>query len=74
MAGKVLVPPIFNVAPLDMVNVPPATVVPLLAVKVDRSSVPALTVMFPAVATVEFSALKLPPAVLVPDPLILSVE
>lgn len=73
-AGKVLVPPIFKVALFDTVKVPPATVVPLLAVNVERSSVPALTVMLPVVRVVEFNAFKLPPAVFVPAPLIRNVE
>ena len=43
MVGKVLVPPIFSVAPFSTVNTPPVVVAPLFAVKVERSSVPAAT-------------------------------
>lgn len=72
--GKLLVPPIFNVAPLETVSVPPLTVVPLLAVNVDRSNVAELTVILPAVATDEFSAFTFPAGVFTPEPLILRVE
>jgi len=68
------VPPIFRVAPLLTVKVPPATVVPRLAVKVERSSVPALTVILPVLAVVEFNAFRLPASVFTPLPLMISVE
>ena len=50
MAGSVPVPPIFNVAPLPTVNVPP--LVARFAVNVDKSSVPPETVRSPATVAV----------------------
>ena len=73
MDGNVFVPPIFNVAPLFTVIVPPATVIPLLAVKDERSSVPLATVMFPAVEALEFKRGRLPANVLTSAPLMRSV-
>ena len=48
MLGKLFVPPMRNVAPAATVNVPPVTLVPLLAVKEPKSKVvPADTVTLP---------------------------
>lgn len=46
-AGKVLVPPIFKVAPFATLIVPPDVDVPLLAVNEERSKVPAFTYILP---------------------------
>lgn len=74
MAGKVFTPPIFKVALFETVSVPPDTVVPLFAVKVEISKVPEETVILPVEAVVEFNAVKLPPSVFVSEPLIKRVE
>ena len=50
--GKVFVPPIFNVALLDTVSVPPA--VARLAVKAARSNVPVVTERLPVVLVFAF--------------------
>ena len=72
--GNVLTPPIFKVAPSATDNVPPATVVPLFAVNVERSKVPEETTIFPVADVVEISTVKLPPSVFVNAPLTVSVE
>ena len=69
-----MVPPTFKKAPFETVNVPPAIVVPLLAVKAARSSVPDDTKMFPTEAVVEFNTGKFPASVFVSAPLIFKVE
>lgn len=74
MAGKVFTPPIFNVEEFETLSVPPATVVPLFAVKVERSKVPETTFMLPVADVVEFNAVKLPASVFVNEPLIKRVE
>ena len=66
-------PPIFSVAPFATLKVPPATVVPRLAVNEARSSVPAATTTLPALAVVEFNAGRLPASVLISPPLIRKV-
>ena len=62
------------VAPLATEIVPPATVIPRLAVKVSRSKIPALTIILPVADVVEFKAGKLAASCLVPAPLIFNVE
>src|ERR1051326_7954746 len=52
LAGKPLVPPIFNVAPAPTVRVPPDDACP--AVNVLRSRIPPETVRFPLFAIVRF--------------------
>ena len=67
-------PPSLSVALLDTLNVPPATVVPRSAVKVDNSSVPSVTKIFPTAAVEEFSDGKLLLRDLTVEPLIFKVE
>lgn len=74
MAGMVPVPPIRRVAPFAIEMVPPATVVPLLAVKEEISSIPAFTTIIPAALVLEFMALRLPASVFTSAPLMRKVE
>ena len=67
-------PPIFNVAVFATVNCPPATVVPLFAVKVNRSKVPPFTKMFPVVEDDESSAGRFAANDFTVEPLMISRE